>query len=247
MGLMPLAVVLGLAVGVLTGGRPRHLGERSFHLGPVLVVGLALQVSAELGLLGDRGHWLVVASYAALVAFAVANLRLAGMGVVLVGMAMNLATVAVNGGMPVDDRAVLAAGLAEDAAEIDDIDFRAKRHRMTGDDTLYWLSDIIPARLLGTGQVLSFGDLVMCAGVVSLLANLLHPFPRRRGRSGRVRLDADAPPLPPAAIEGDDLADPQDEAGVSLWPMADADAEFVDLRSLEPYRAAAVPGDRRRA
>lgn len=246
MGLMPLAVVLGLVIGFATGGRPRHLGERSFHLWPLLVVGVGLQVAAEIGALGDRGHWLVVGSFAVLAAFAVANLRLAGMGVVLIGLLMNVTTISVNGGMPVEDRAIVSAGLARDEAGIDGIDFRAKRHRMTGDDTLYWLSDIVPARVLGTGQVLSFGDLVMCVGVVDLLANLLHPFPRRRGAAGRGRREAkragDAGTRPLDATRWDEpvlaLAPTEGHAG-------EREDELLDLRQLDRYSAASVPGEPR--
>lgn len=237
MGLMPLAVVLGLAVGWLTGGRARHLGDRTFRLWPALLVGAVLQLAAELGALGAAGHWLIVVSYGVLSGFVVANLRLAGMGVILVGILMNVATIAANAGMPVDERAIVAAGLADDVAAIDEIDFRAKRHRMTGDDTLYWLSDIVPVRLLGTGQVLSFGDLVMCAGVASLLANLLHPFPRRRGRAGWARLEA-------ADEDRDAGDDPTADVAVAAddrpaWPFQASDERPVDLRTGVPLAAGA--------
>jgi len=240
MGLMPLAVIAGLVIGFATGGRPRHLGERSFHLWPLLIAGVALQIAAEMGALGDRGHWLVVSSFAALGFFALANLRLAGMGVVLIGLLMNVTTIAVNGGMPVEDRAIVSAGLATDAGGIDAINFRAKRHRMTSDDTLYWLSDIVPARILGTGQVLSFGDLVMCVGVVDLLANLLHPFPRRRGAARRPRrergqTDEDAPDAPDGYRWDEPVV-----AGVSDGGVDDV----LDLRMLDRYSAASVPGER---
>lgn len=247
MGLMPLAVVLGLVIGFATGGRPRHLGERAFHLWPLLVAGVALQVAAEAGALGDQGHVLVIGSFAALAAFAVANLRLAGMGVVLIGLLMNVATISVNSGMPVEDRAIVSAGLAADEAGIDAIDFRAKRHRMTEEDRLYWLSDIIPARVLGTGQVLSFGDLVMCVGVVDLLANLLHPFPRRRGGARRARREAK-----PAAAGASPLLEATrwDEPEVDTAPaggeLRDPDEELLDLRLLDHYSAASVPGERQR-
>lgn len=242
---MPLAVVLGLVIGFATGGRPRHLGERTFHLWPLLVAGAGLQVAAEMGALGDRGHWLVVGSFAALAVFAVANLRLAGMGVVLIGLLMNVTTIAVNSGMPVEDRAIVAAGLADDEAGIEDINFRAKRHRMSGNDTLYWLSDIVPAQVLGTGQVLSFGDLVMSIGVIDLLANLLHPFPRRRGASRRPRRDT-------SGTDGETLFAPDaarwDEPVTTGAPVlaetGPPNDDVLDLRILDRYSAASVPGER---
>lgn len=182
MSLMPFALVAGILAGFATGGRFSNLGDRSFSLWPLLMAGALLQVVAQADVAGDRSHLLVAVSFALIAVFTTANLRYAGMGVILVGLLMNVATVMVNGGMPVQASSIVAAGIVESPAEVATLDLKAKRHLMTGDDRLYWLSDVIPVRLLG-GQVLSFGDLVMSIGVVDLVANLLHPFPRRKRRS----------------------------------------------------------------
>lgn len=177
---MPLAVIVGVALGFLTGGRVQFIGQRAFSAWGLLVLGAVLQVAAQAGAGGERSYLLVAGSFALLAMFAAANLRFIGMGVVLGGLLLNVATIAVNQGMPVEERAIIAAGIAKSPAEVATLDFKAKRHLMTKDDTLYWLSDILPARVLGVGQVLSIGDLVMSMGVADVLANLLHPFPRRR-------------------------------------------------------------------
>lgn len=186
MSLMPLALIAGLAAGLITRGRLSNLGDRTFSLWPALLLGALVQLVGQTGVAGDRSYALVAASFSLLALFAAANLRYAGMGVVLVGLLMNVATIAVNRGMPVSRAAIVASGIVEGGTDVGQIDLKAKRHLMTGEDTLYWLSDIVPVRLLG-GQVLSFGDLVMSVGVVDLVANLLHPFPRRRrARIGRL-------------------------------------------------------------
>lgn len=171
-----VAVVVGLAIGLLTGGRLQHLGERRFRGAPLLVAGLVVQVAS--GWFG-RGPTvpLVVVSYVLLVAFAAANLPLLGMGVVLVGLLMNFTTIAVNGGMPVRRSAVVASGIAS-WHEVDRLDMRRKRHLQRPDDDLMVISDIIPVPVLH--EVLSFGDLVMSVGVMGVLVHLLRPVPARR-------------------------------------------------------------------
>lgn len=216
---MPLAIVIGLVIGFATGGRLRHVAERTFSLGWLLVVGAAVQVVAQTGVADQLGHQAVIGSFAFVAAFTLANLRHPGMGVITVGVLMNLATVAVNGGMPVEDRAIVAAGIVDSVDEIESLDFQAKRHLMTGDDRLYWLSDIIPVPVLG-GQVLSFGDLVMSTGVAVVVTNLLHPFPRRR-RAKTPRRRAGGTSEAPVAV-----------TPVAEYGETDED-DFVDLAAWE--------------
>ena len=173
-----VAVLLGLAIGLLGGGRLRYLGERTFLGVPLLLVGVGLQlVSAALA---DVAVALVLLSYAVLVAFCVLNLRLVGMGVVLVGLVMNTIVITVNGGMPVRRSAVVAAGIAG-YDDLPDIRLAGKRHFQDEDDRLMFLADIVPVSELE--EVLSFGDIVMSVGVAAVLAHLLRP-PRRRRYAG---------------------------------------------------------------
>lgn len=173
-----VAVVVGLALGLLTGGRLEHLGDRRFRAVPLLGAGLVVQFTS--GWLGEALTVpLVVVSYVLLIAFAAANLAVVGMGVVLVGLAMNFTTIAWNGGMPVRPEAIVAAGIA-DWDEVDQLDMHRKRHLERPGDDLMVISDIIPVPVLG--EVLSFGDLVMSVGVADVLVHLLHPVPMARRR-----------------------------------------------------------------
>jgi len=169
-----VAVVVGLTLGLLTGGRLEHLGNRRFRAPALLVAGLVVQFAS--GRFGDATVALVILSYLFLMAFCAANLRIVGMGVVLVGLAMNFTTIAVNGGMPVRRSAVVAAGIAE-WDELDELEIHDKRHLERPDDDLMVLSDIIPVPVLH--EVLSFGDIVMSVGVADVLVHLLRP-PRGR-------------------------------------------------------------------
>jgi hypothetical protein len=187
MGFTAAAVAAGVVLGLVFGGRPSNIGRRPLQLVWVLVVSVALQAFAENVDIGDTlGLALVLTSYAGLSAFAVANIRLVGMPVVLVGLVCNLVVITVNGGMPVEREAIVAAGVATDA-EVDRLDFGAKRH-LEDDDQLMMLADIVPVSL--TSEVLSFGDLILAFGVADVIFRLLRPIGDRRRRSGE-RDDAD--------------------------------------------------------
>jgi hypothetical protein len=181
MGFTAAAVAAGVVLGLALGGRPSNIGRRPLQLVMVLAVSVALQAVAENVDIGDTlGLALVLTSYVGLSAFAVANIRLVGMPVVLVGLVCNLAVITVNGGMPVDREAIVAAGVASDA-EVDHLDFGAKRHLEDG-DALMVLGDIIPVSL--TSEVLSFGDLILAFGVADVIFRLLRPIGERRRRDG---------------------------------------------------------------
>jgi hypothetical protein len=166
------AIVVGVVVGMLRGGRFSNLGDAVFRMWPLLVLGVVVQGAAAFT--GDGAVPMIVLSYALLLTFCAANLHHAGMGVVLVGIGLNLLVIGVNGGMPVRQDAIVAAGIVE-RGEVELLDFGTKRHLETEDDRLVLLGDIVPVPVVG--EVLSFGDLAMSVGVAAVLVNLLR---RRR-------------------------------------------------------------------
>src|SRR5256885_17190465 len=100
LGVLVLAVILGYAFG----GRLRnveHLRLRWWGLAPL---GLALQLVPIAG--NTHGQRVVtvsllIASYPILMLFALANIRLAGFGLILLGLALNMTVISANQGMPV--------------------------------------------------------------------------------------------------------------------------------------------------
>ena len=173
------ALVLGVAFGFVTGGRLSNFNRRSLELVWLLALSALLQVAAEtLDVSETVGLALVLVSYVGLAAFAVANIKLVGMPVVLVGLLCNLVVITVNGGMPVREDAILASRAAA-ADEMDTLEFGAKRHLEDGDDVLTFLGDIVPVR--PTNEVLSFGDLILAVGIADVLFRLLKPV-ELRGR-----------------------------------------------------------------
>ena len=168
-----VAIVAGIVIGLVRGGSFERLAEASFRLWPLLILGIVVQGAAAFT--ADGAVPLILASYVLLLVFTAVNLVHAGMGVVFVGIALNLAVIGVNGGMPVRADAIVAAGIVE-REQIPSLEFGSKRHLETDDDRVGVLGDIIPVPL--AKEVLSFGDLAMSVGVAAVLVNLLR---RRRG------------------------------------------------------------------
>ena len=221
MGFTAAAVATGVVLGLALGGRPSNIGRRPLQLVSVLVVSVALQAFAENVDIGDTlGLALVLTSYAGLSAFAVANIRLVGMPVVLVGLVCNLVVITVNGGMPVEREAIVAAGVATDA-EIDRLDFGAKRH-LEDDDQLMVLADIVPVSL--TSEVLSFGDLILAFGVADVIFRLLRPIGDRRRRS---REGDDAPGDDPLDLLG--LEEPGEARRVDLREQREHESPYAHV------------------
>jgi hypothetical protein len=173
-----VAVGLGCIAGLLTGGRPVNVGEAKLRSVPLLVAGaLGQAVVTGSGMRGGSGLALVIVSFLALAAFATRNLHLAGMGVVVLGVVLNLAPIALNAGMPVEERAIVRARIAS-PDEVPSLEFGAKRHLARPGDHMRALDDAIPEWI--THEVLSIGDLVIGAGVAAVVFSLL-----RAGRGGR--------------------------------------------------------------
>ena len=173
-----VAVAAGLLIGVLTGGRLRHLGDRDFSLLPLLVSGVALQaVGSQVP--SGLGLFMLLVSYMLLLAFAAANASLVGMWLVALGIGLNFVVIAANGGMPVRPSALVAAGIAE-PGEFRYVELGAKRHLERPSDRLTAIADAYPLRPLG--EVLSFGDIVLNVGVANVVVHLLRPQQARHAR-----------------------------------------------------------------
>lgn len=175
-----VAVVVGLTIGLLAGGRLSHMSRRSLRGWALLAVGIATQAAA--GRVGGPEYTttLVLASYALLLGFAAVNLHLVGMGVVMVGMVANAAVIGLNDGMPIRPSAVVAAGLATpEQAERMRADVKRRAER-PGDRAVV-LADIVPVPPLR--EVVSFGDLAIGVGVADVIVHLMRARSRVRAKS----------------------------------------------------------------
>jgi pimeloyl-ACP methyl ester carboxylesterase len=231
MELPALAVIAGLVAGRLLPPQPRHLARFTIHRWWLLGGGVAAQVVAA-RLDGSLALALVLVSYGCLVAFAVANLHLTGMGVVAVGLGLNIVPILLNGGMPVRGGALVEAGIVE-PEQLEGLEFDGHRHLEDDGDILAFLGDALP--ITATHQVVSFGDLVLVAGAADVVANLT-----RRRRSSRVDVRADGSTIdlrywtPPPELAEAPAPCESSEAPEPAWDTEPAEPSGADDRQLEP-------------
>lgn len=160
-----------LAVGCLAsvwvrGGRLRRLGGLELRAEWAALGALGAQVLV-LGVFADGAHrWHALAhvgTYLPAAWFVWANRALPGVALLALGGALNLATIAANGGvMPTSGWAMDAAGLRPATVFANSAPVPHPH--------LLWLGDVLPVPLpLGLSNVLSVGDLVLYAGALVLL------------------------------------------------------------------------------
>ena len=101
------------------------------------------------------------------------------MGVVLVGLALNLVPIAVNHGMPVRAAALVRWVRSIRAPRRPPLHLGAKRHLERPSDRLVALGDVIAVP--AAHEVASFGDLVLAAGLGAVAFDVVRR-PRRRHR-----------------------------------------------------------------
>ena len=166
-----IAVALGFVLALLAGGRPRYLSDKRFRWWLLLPAGLALQLVAVESLGDPLPFALLLLSYACLVAFGLANLRLTGVWMIVLGFTMNAVVIGTNHGMPVGRTAIRAIGARPAVHAV-------KHHTERHSDQLVFLADIIPVTPLG--EIVSFGDVILAVGVIDVLVHLMRPARRRR-------------------------------------------------------------------
>jgi hypothetical protein len=156
--------LLAVAIGYARGGRLATLGQLRLRWQGLAIAGLALQI-----LLWPGGMWPLIylyASFVILAVFAIANIRTTGVSLILIGIALNFAVIALNQGMPVSRAAVVNSGQASSLQDLVD-DGGAKHHLASSEDRLRFLGDVIAIRPLE--QAVSLGDVFTYGGVMVLI------------------------------------------------------------------------------
>lgn len=144
--------VLGVAAGLLSGGRLARFADLRISWWPLLAVAVGIRLAAPLA--GGLAAAAYVGAFLAIALVALRSARLPGMRVIAAGAALNLAVVALNGGMPVDAGALTAAGARPpgDALHVS----------LTEASALPLLADRIP--LAPFRGVYSLGDVLLTVG-----------------------------------------------------------------------------------
>lgn len=174
-----IAVAAGTMLGLAKGGRLENAITWRPAAWELAVGGVAVQLLLRLtGWSGGLAVFVDIVSTIAVLAFAVLNIRLGGMVVIVIGLSLNLLPAVMNWGTPVRPQALVSAGIVTQKDLDKGVTVDGPRHLADG-DTLGFLGETIP---LPTGQVISLGDLVLHAGYVLVIASVLR---RRRVRASR--------------------------------------------------------------
>ena len=185
-----LVLVAAVLIGLLAGLLRPALGARSAR---IRIARLALLALGAVGTAAahlvptDLAPVVMGGALATLLVFALANAHVTGIVVIGLGLLLNLASVVINNGMPVRGEALVAAGIV-DSSELASVRMVGPRHLETEADRFGVLGDALPIPV--AHAVLSFGDLIVIAGVTDALRDLGRR--RRRAWTGDDRMTYDS-------------------------------------------------------
>jgi hypothetical protein len=175
------AIVAGLVIGFLLGGRPAGLASITVRWSALIVGGMLAQVilfSAPVTeRIGDLGPWVYVLTTGVVLVAVFANWRIPGLAIVALGAASNFVAIIANGGyMPAGAGAMAALGRAEDTAY--------SNSALLAHPALEPLTDIfyIP-RGIPFSNVFSVGDVLIGLGIaITIIIAMRRPAPDTRIR-----------------------------------------------------------------
>jgi uncharacterized protein DUF5317 len=187
--LLPLPVAIGAAL--LRGGSLSHLATLRVRGSGLIVASFAIQLLLYLPTVRASDFVLQAAGPIYIGALMLALIGLsrnwhigAGVRIALLGLALNLTAIALNGGrMPVN-AAAMATVLGRDEVRAIADPHKYGNTQLAGPASrVLPLSDIIPVRLPGgSGNVYSIGDVILAAGVAALAYSATRRPSSRQGR-----------------------------------------------------------------
>lgn len=158
------SVLIGLALGLILGGRLAGLAAIQFRFAWLIVLGFSIQVLLFSTPLTDRigalGAPLYVLSTGLVFLALLANLRIAGLSVVAIGAACNLIAIVANWGyMPASPAALEAAGMVPTGGY--------SNSTVLHDPALAGLTDVYALpHWLPFANVYSIGDILITVGII---------------------------------------------------------------------------------
>jgi Family of unknown function (DUF5317) len=171
-----VAIVVALAIPLLTRGSYKRLVGVEWKLGWLLFAGLGIQIALEYVTI-PREHWhdlgfgLLVASYVLILGFLARNFVLRGIGIVILGITLNFVVIVLNQGMPFK----IPAAWAHESW----VQPTVKHHPQVSSDKLVFLSDIIVLKSPWDAAI-SIGDIVLTIGLLDIAYNASRKPKKRR-------------------------------------------------------------------
>jgi chromate transport protein ChrA len=178
-------ILVAIVVVLVARGSFQALGNMKLHALWLLLAALAMQVVLEVvdfpsDRIDDLGLALLLISYALIFAFCFANRHLRAMPIVVLGVALNVLVITLNGGMPTKDDV-----RERDGRQVHVPIERTVKHKpREPDDVLPFLGDVITAPGF-PNQQFSAGDIVIGVGIVLICYDGSHPRRRRAHTADR--------------------------------------------------------------
>jgi Family of unknown function (DUF5317) len=183
------ALLAGLLVGLLAGGRIAGLSTLQIRWPVAIVLGLVTQVvlftDAVAARVGGMGAGIYVASTFLVLAAVLRNGRIRGMPLVAVGAVCNMAAIMANGGyMPAGESAMAVLGKTD--PEI------YSNSAVMAEPALWFLTDIfaMPAGM-PFANIFSFGDILIGVGIAMVIVIAM----RRPAGVARARAASEVAPV----------------------------------------------------
>lgn len=207
-----VAILIAVVIVPLTHGRFDRLARLRFARPWLFVTGVGIQIALEFvpiprDRFEDLGVALLLASYVAILAFCISNIRMRGMELIAIGIALNALVIALNVGMPYR----VADGLTRETT--------VKHRPLRPGDVATVLADRITVGA-PVSAAISVGDIVLALGIVELA----YAGSRRRRRVERTRTRG----VPPFETTGEQTIVDLTATGEIDLPAAEAAADQAD-------------------
>lgn len=160
------ALISGAAIGRLRGGRWRGVVNARLHAQSFLILAAASALIINTMNPASAKFWLVV-GFVGLIGFALRNLAMTGMIILLFGVFLNLIVFLLNGAVPVSELALTSIG---DVDALGNAVIEGTRESTATATRLRFLGDVVPVPLFN--KVVSIGDLIALVAVADIVTNL---------------------------------------------------------------------------
>ncbi|MCE5314903.1 MAG: DUF5317 family protein [Armatimonadota bacterium] len=174
--MVPELILIAMLIGWISGGRLQRLGDARIRHWWLILVPVAVYAAGwifyaypSLGSLSRLAGPMHLAEKIALFVFVLANIRIPGARLVLVGMALNLLALSANGGIMPASPSAVAEVFGKGAVP------PLRSIIMDASSGFKFLCDIVPARrpFVLIPAVYSVGDLVMSLGIFIAIIGLM--------------------------------------------------------------------------
>ena len=169
------AVLLGIAIGILRKGRLTSLGDTQFKGIWLIVIAMLVQISpiflSRMKVMTDQLIYMPFVAMCLMTLALFLNLDKSGIWVMILGSAMNLLAVAMNGfKMPIDFRGLEYAGLTGVIETINDGSLMNYINMEQVRNFSRYLGKFIPLPdMYPFAKVLSIGDIFIMIGIIILI------------------------------------------------------------------------------